>query len=205
GAKQLDLGQQAPVGEGLHRVGDRRIVDQRQLFVAPGKHMTIEGVVAGVATGAGEPAPVDAGLPIEDLFWLLVPIDVLSRLAPEAFRIALPTRIDVLIAAGADVHRASPALVFASIVSLPDRINKAGIDYSRPPSLPYPRGDNGMAKTPYDIDLDRNPANYQPLTPLGFLERAAAVFPDHVAIIHGRMRRNYAEFYARARRLASAL
>src|SRR5215475_13235515 len=62
-----------------------------------------------------------------------------------------------------------------------------------------------MAKTPYDIDLDRNPANYQPLTPLGFLERAAAVFPDQTAIIHGPMRRTYAEFYARARRLASAL
>ena len=42
-----------------------------------------------------------------------------------------------------------------------------------------------MAKTPYDIDLDRNPANFQPLTPLTFLERAAAVFPDHTAIIHG--------------------
>ena len=33
--------------------------------------------------------------------------------------------------------------------------------------------------TPYDIDLDRNPANFQPLTPLTFLERAAAVFSDH--------------------------
>ena len=62
-----------------------------------------------------------------------------------------------------------------------------------------------MAKTPYDTDLDRNPANYQPLTPLGFLERAAAVFPEHTAIIHGPLRRTYAEFYARARRLASAL
>ena len=62
-----------------------------------------------------------------------------------------------------------------------------------------------MAKTPYDIDLPRNPANFQPLTPLGFLERAAAVFPQHTAIIHGRLRRSYAEFYARARRLASAL
>jgi fatty-acyl-CoA synthase len=62
-----------------------------------------------------------------------------------------------------------------------------------------------MAKTPYDTDLDRNQANYQPLTPLGFLERAAAVFPDHTAIIHGPLRRSYAEFYARARRLASAL
>jgi fatty-acyl-CoA synthase len=62
-----------------------------------------------------------------------------------------------------------------------------------------------MAKTPYDIDLDRNPANFQPLTPLGLLERAAAVFPDHTAIIHGPLKRSYAEFYARARRLASAL
>ncbi|WP_349368430.1 acyl-CoA synthetase [Salinarimonas sp.] len=60
-------------------------------------------------------------------------------------------------------------------------------------------------QTIYDRDLDRNPANHQPLTPLGFLERSAAVFPDHVAIVHGRLRRTYAEFYARARRLASAL
>src|SRR6185503_581911 len=62
-----------------------------------------------------------------------------------------------------------------------------------------------MAKTAYDVDLDRNPANYQPLTPIGFLERAAAVFPDHAAIIHGSMRRSYADFYARSRRLGSAL
>ncbi len=62
-----------------------------------------------------------------------------------------------------------------------------------------------MTLTPYDIDLDRNPANFQPLTPLSFLERSAAVFPDHTAIIHGALRRSYAEFYARARRLASVL
>ncbi|MBS0248239.1 MAG: acyl-CoA synthetase [Proteobacteria bacterium] len=60
-------------------------------------------------------------------------------------------------------------------------------------------------KTPYDTDLDRNPANFQPLTPLGFLERAASVYPDRTAIIHGGLRRNYADFYARARRLGSAL
>src|SRR4051812_38185389 len=58
---------------------------------------------------------------------------------------------------------------------------------------------------PYDIDLDRNPANFQPLTPLTFLERAAAVYPKHTAIIHGPLRRNYAEFYARTRKLASVL
>src|SRR5437660_8435719 len=59
--------------------------------------------------------------------------------------------------------------------------------------------------TPYDIDLDRNPANFQPLTPLTFLERAAAVFSDHTAIIHGPLRRSYADFYARTRQLASSL
>ena len=57
----------------------------------------------------------------------------------------------------------------------------------------------------YDEHLDRNPANHQPLTPLTFLERAATVFPDHTAIIHGPLQRNYRDFYARTRRLASAL
>ena len=38
---------------------------------------------------------------------------------------------------------------------------------------------------PYNEDLPRNPANFQPLTPLTFLERAASVFPQHTAIIHG--------------------
>jgi fatty-acyl-CoA synthase len=64
---------------------------------------------------------------------------------------------------------------------------------------------DAMTKTIYDTDLDRNPANFQPLTPLTLLERAAAVFPAHTAIIHGPLRRTYAEFYARSRRLASAL
>ena len=62
-----------------------------------------------------------------------------------------------------------------------------------------------MTISPYDLDLDRNPANFQPLTPLTFLERAAAVFPDRLAIVHGPLRRNYRDFYARARRLASSL
>ncbi|HEX4861130.1 MAG TPA: acyl-CoA synthetase [Rhizomicrobium sp.] len=59
--------------------------------------------------------------------------------------------------------------------------------------------------SPYDKDLDRNAANYQPLTPIGFLERAAKVFPERTAIIHGRMRMPYSEFFARARKLASSL
>jgi fatty-acyl-CoA synthase len=62
-----------------------------------------------------------------------------------------------------------------------------------------------MATTPYDTDLPRNAANFQPLTPLSFLARAAAVYPDLTAIVHGARSWTYAEFYGRARRLASAL
>lgn len=57
----------------------------------------------------------------------------------------------------------------------------------------------------YQKGLDKNPANYQPLTPLTFLERAASTFPQHVAIVHGSLQRNYRDFYARARKLASRL
>src|SRR6056297_4198393 len=62
-----------------------------------------------------------------------------------------------------------------------------------------------MTQNPYNTGLDRTPANYQPLTPLTFLERAAGVFPDHTAIVHGPLRRSYAAFYDRSRQLASAL
>ena len=62
-----------------------------------------------------------------------------------------------------------------------------------------------MAENFFDLGLDRNPANYQPLTPLTFLERAATVFPQHPAIVHGAVRMNYADFYRRARQLGSAL
>ncbi|MGC1711971.1 MAG: acyl-CoA synthetase [Methyloceanibacter sp.] len=57
----------------------------------------------------------------------------------------------------------------------------------------------------YDAGLEKTPANYQPLTPLVFLERAAQVHPVHAAIIHGSEHTSYATFYARTRKLASAL
>jgi len=57
----------------------------------------------------------------------------------------------------------------------------------------------------YREGLDRRPANFQPLTPLSYLARSAEVFPERTAIIHGKLRTSYADFYARARRLASAL
>src|SRR5271154_5815142 len=59
--------------------------------------------------------------------------------------------------------------------------------------------------TPYDTDLPRNAANFQPLTPLSFLARAAEVYPDQTAIIHGARSWTYREFYARVRQFASAL
>ena len=58
---------------------------------------------------------------------------------------------------------------------------------------------------PYASGLDKNPANFAPLTPLVFLERAADVYPERVAVIHGSLRWSYAELRARCRRLASAL
>src|SRR5579864_2468692 len=59
---------------------------------------------------------------------------------------------------------------------------------------------------PYDAPaLARNRANFAPLTPLGFLERAAAVYPDKVAVIDGARRITYRQFYERCCRFADAL
>ena len=57
----------------------------------------------------------------------------------------------------------------------------------------------------FDRDLDANPANFQPQTPLIFLDWAASVYPDKTAVIHGRSRYTYRQFQERCRRLASAL
>jgi fatty-acyl-CoA synthase len=58
---------------------------------------------------------------------------------------------------------------------------------------------------PYEHGLDRNEANYTPLTPVSFLAKAAQVYPRRIAVIHGELRRTWEEAYARSRRLASAL
>ena len=57
----------------------------------------------------------------------------------------------------------------------------------------------------YERDLPRGPANFEALTPLAFLQRSAAVYPDHVAVIHGTTRYSYRQFAERCRRLGSAL
>ena len=62
-----------------------------------------------------------------------------------------------------------------------------------------------MTANSFEENLEKRPANYQPLTPLSLLARAAHVWPDQTAIIHGDERQTYARFYGRCRQLASAL
>src|SRR4029077_37308 len=62
-----------------------------------------------------------------------------------------------------------------------------------------------MSSSIFERDLGEAPANFVPLSPLSFLQRAAHIGPDKTAVIHGTSRRNYRALYERARRLASAL
>ena len=62
-----------------------------------------------------------------------------------------------------------------------------------------------LAISPFDSDLPRNPANYQPLSPLSFFRRVGLVYPDRTAYVYGSVRRTWSEVYARSCRLASAL
>ncbi len=57
----------------------------------------------------------------------------------------------------------------------------------------------------YLSGLDRNQANYTPLNPVTFLERAAYIYPNRLSVIHGDWRMTWQQTYARCRRLASAL
>src|SRR5256714_11594926 len=58
---------------------------------------------------------------------------------------------------------------------------------------------------PYEAGLDKNAANFVPLSPIGFLLRSAAVYPNRTAVVHGARRYTWREAQARCRRLASAL
>jgi len=57
----------------------------------------------------------------------------------------------------------------------------------------------------FDTNLQQQEANFEPLSPVSFLRRAAQVAPTHTAIVHGDRRYTYAQFYERSCRLASAL
>ena len=62
-----------------------------------------------------------------------------------------------------------------------------------------------MSLHSYQQDLPRTAANHVPLSPLSYIERAAAVYPERTAIIHGAQRYTWQQAYERSRRLASAL
>ncbi|MFM8246178.1 MAG: AMP-binding protein, partial [Burkholderiaceae bacterium] len=59
--------------------------------------------------------------------------------------------------------------------------------------------------TDFTTGLERRVVNHAPLTPLDFIARAADVYPDRLAVVHGKIRRNWRETYARSRQLCSAL
>ncbi|QEL65313.1 acetyl-CoA synthetase [Oryzomicrobium terrae] len=62
-----------------------------------------------------------------------------------------------------------------------------------------------MAQNIYEIGLEKNQANYVPLTPLTFIARSAYIYPDRLSVIHGQRRYTWSQTFARAKRLASAL
>src|SRR6202047_3879971 len=57
----------------------------------------------------------------------------------------------------------------------------------------------------YSIGLDKTPANFVPLTPLSFLARTAAIYPDHVSAVYEGRSFTWSQTYARCRRFASYL
>ena len=62
-----------------------------------------------------------------------------------------------------------------------------------------------MSVNQYERDLDKVPANHTPLSPLSYIQRAASVYPDQLAVVHGERRFTWTETFARCRQLASAL
>jgi fatty-acyl-CoA synthase len=62
-----------------------------------------------------------------------------------------------------------------------------------------------IATNPYEVGLDKNAANFTPLTPIGFLLRSASVYPNRLAVVYGERRYTWREALERCRRLAAAL
>ncbi len=73
------------------------------------------------------------------------------------------------------------------------------------PAIALLRSALSMNGNPYETGLDRNAANYVPLSPIGFLRRSAAVYPNRISVIHGERRYTWRQSLERCRRLASAL
>ena len=102
-----------------------------------------------------------------------------TAVGPERDAIAAPTMGEF----------AEPALAYD-----PGTVEESGL-------LPRTRGTEGQ----YDLGLDKTPANFVALTPLSFLARSAAVYPDHVSAVYEGRVFTWAETHVRCRRFASWL
>jgi hypothetical protein len=98
GGKRRHLILQLGIGDGALRACDRAVVDQRSL-IATGGHMPVDGVVAGVAERAGEPAAIGARGWVENRVGGLDPVDLPRGFLPKTYRIGRPARIDLMVAA----------------------------------------------------------------------------------------------------------
>src|SRR5690348_3541424 len=97
---------------------------------------------------------------------------------------------------------AKPSSCSASILG---EFSAAEKGSARLDAAPRPAKDGAMERI-YDAPhLARNPANSAALTPLGFLARSAAIYPEKLAVVHGERCFTYRQFEARCRRFADAL
>ena len=109
GGERLHFLEHLGIGEFRDGVGERRIVDQRDLVGAPARDVAVKRVVAGVDHGAGEPAAIRAHRGIEYFFGRLDPVDLTRRLGPKALGVAERAGMDLVVAAFlVDVHGVSP-------------------------------------------------------------------------------------------------
>ncbi len=99
GGKRRRLVQQLAIGEGPLRSGDGAVVMERRLVRAAPFHMSVEGVVAGVETGVGKPAAIDAGFGVENPLRRAGPGDLLGGLRPKPLRIGAPLVIGLPVTA----------------------------------------------------------------------------------------------------------
>src|SRR5580658_7677283 len=99
----------------------------------------------------------------------------------------------------------APSLIFVEFSALSVGLPSGSTPRARRRKIPVANlGEHGMA-SPYDIGLDKNAANYVPLSPIGFLLRSAEVYPQRTSVIYGARRYTWAQTLERCRRLASAL
>ena len=105
-SQHLGLDLERAIGERALLASQRRIVDDCRLLAAALHYVAVDGVPAGVADAADEPAPVDAGIGIEHPLRRLDPVDLLRGFAPKPLRVALPAGIDLVIMAPSGFHDA---------------------------------------------------------------------------------------------------